>query len=145
MRLPKTPYPTPPEIRHAFALLSQRSTFKAFFDEHVSETVDWKAMGVDYPLAGHWCSRQEFLRCAYDKLHSVLDDDGLVLDVVDVHGGGTDEWAVVELKGRGRCRNGMDFPNTYAWIIKFGGDRRVARVTAYLDTGLVARAFAANS
>ena len=63
-------------------------------------------MGIDYPLAGHWHSREEFLRSAYEKLHSILDEDGLVLDVVDVHGGGIDEWAVVELKGRGRCRNG---------------------------------------
>ena len=29
-----------------------------------------------------------------------------MLDIVDVHGGGVDEWAVVELKGRGLCRNG---------------------------------------
>ncbi|KAG0644043.1 hypothetical protein HOY80DRAFT_1031595 [Tuber brumale] len=145
MHLPKTPYPTPPEIRDAFALLSRRSTFKTFFDEHVSATVDWTAMGVDYPLAGHWHSREGFLRSAYEKLHSILDENGLVLDVVDVHGGGLYEWAVVELKGRGRCRNGMDFPNTYAWIVKFGEDRRVIKVTAYLDTGLVARAFAGNS
>jgi len=39
----------------------------------------------------------------------------------------------------------MDFPNTYARIVKFGEDRRIVKVTAYLDAGLAARAFAANS
>ena len=48
-------------------------------------------------------------------------------------------------KGGEGCHTGMDFPNTYAWIVKFGEDRRIVKVTAYLDTGLVARAFAANS
>ena len=75
-------------------------------------------MGIDYPLAGHWHSREEFLRSAYEKLRSILDEDGLVLDIVDVHGGGVDEWAVVELKGRGRCRNGelIDQPTNRTYV-----------------------------
>jgi hypothetical protein len=98
-----------------FSLLSSNSTASRFFLEHVHPDVDWTAMGVDYPLAGHWTSRDEFLKDAFEKMHAILDDNGLQLDVqgiyqaarVNEENGGEDEgYAIVELKARGKCKNG---------------------------------------
>ena len=48
---------------------------------------------------------------------------------------------VAQLKGHAKLRSGVPYDNTYCFVFRFAGDS-VAEVTEYLDSALVARAFA---
>jgi len=48
---------------------------------------------------------------------------------------------VAQLKGHAKLRSGVPYDNTYCFVFRFAGDS-VAEVTEYLDSSLVARAFA---
>jgi ketosteroid isomerase-like protein len=51
--------------------------------------------------------------------------------------------AVVELGSLATARNGMRFDNRYCWVVYFRNDV-IIRVSAYLDSALVARLFEEN-
>ena len=43
----------------------------------------------------------------------------LKLQVKNVIGGGEQDWAVLELAANGVCKNGMEYPQRYAWFLHF--------------------------
>ncbi|RMX89956.1 hypothetical protein D0867_15378 [Hortaea werneckii] len=72
--------------------------------------------------------------------------DPLSLQVINVVGGGRDqEWALVELKADAVCKNGMPYPQRYAWVMRFDESGMIVQVRAYLDSALVQRAVDSNS
>jgi ketosteroid isomerase-like protein len=42
----------------------------------------------------------------------------LVLNIKNVIGGGEQEWAAVEMTADSVCKNGMNYDQTYAWIVR---------------------------
>lgn len=71
-------------------------------------------------------------------------DSPLRLHVVNIIGGGSEEWAVVELKNVGKTNKGMDYNQTYCWCTRWkplseDDQGKIVQVRAYLDTGLVDR------
>ncbi|KAI7209612.1 hypothetical protein KC333_g8637, partial [Hortaea werneckii] len=72
--------------------------------------------------------------------------DPLALQVINVVGGGGDqEWALVELKADAVCKNGMPYPQRYAWVMRFDENGTIVQVRAYLDSALVQKAVDSNS
>ena len=106
------PYPTAPEITAIFAPLAEGNP--AVFFALVSPTVHWTVMGT-HPLAGTYTDLERFQKATFARLGAIMkDDDPIKLEVVNVVGGGGQEWAVTELKARGTCKNGLRFGNRYA-------------------------------
>ncbi|KAK0932540.1 hypothetical protein LTR29_015868 [Friedmanniomyces endolithicus] len=69
----------------------------------------------------------------------------LQLKVVNVVGGGADQdWATVELEANGVCKNGMPYPQRYAWVMRFDESGTIVQVRAYLDSALVQKAVDQN-
>jgi len=52
----------------------------------------------------------------------------LKLKVVNVMGGGDEAWAVVELEANAVCKNGMDYPQRYAWVMRFDETGTIVQV-----------------
>ncbi len=52
----------------------------------------------------------------------------LQLKVVNVVGGGDQPWAVLELEANATCKNGMEYPQRYAWILRFDDKGIVVQV-----------------
>ena len=62
----------------------------------------------------------------------------LAIDIVSMTAEG--DRVVVEARGRATLLSGAPYDNTYCFVFRLAGDR-VAEITEYLDTALVARAF----
>ncbi|KAK4543658.1 hypothetical protein LTR36_005303 [Oleoguttula mirabilis] len=69
----------------------------------------------------------------------------LSLNVVNVVGGGDEDWALVELEANSVCKNGMEYPQRYAWVMRFDKSNTIVQVRAYLDSALVQQAVDSNS
>ena len=50
----------------------------------------------------------------------------------------------MELIANAECKNGLDFDNTYAWVLRFNEEGKVVQVRAYLDSALVQQAIVEN-
>ncbi|KAK3671153.1 hypothetical protein LTR78_008954 [Recurvomyces mirabilis] len=101
-----------------------------FFDR-VSPNVVWDVMAS-------W--KKGALGVINDRLKSPLS-----LKVVNVVGGGPDQdWALVELEANGVCKNGMEYPQRYAWVMRFDEHGIIVQVRAYLDSALVQKAVDQN-
>ena len=111
---------------------------KGFFD-HVADDVDWTVEGT-HPLAGHYCSKADFLAHTFDKLENVLLQ-GAKLHLENALL--SDPWAVVELYSLATAKNGLKFDNRYCWLCRFD-EGTIVEVRAYLDSALVARLFKEN-
>ncbi|KAK5675131.1 hypothetical protein LTS10_012205 [Elasticomyces elasticus] len=68
----------------------------------------------------------------------------LKLKVVNVLGGGDQDWATVELEANSVCKNGMEYPQRYAWVMRFDKNNTIVQVRAYLDSALVQKAVDQN-
>ncbi|KAK3629147.1 hypothetical protein LTR56_016151 [Elasticomyces elasticus] len=68
----------------------------------------------------------------------------LKLKVVNVLGGGDQDWATVELEANSVCKNGMEYPQRYAWVMRFDENGTIVQVRAYLDSALVQKAVDQN-
>ena len=100
------------KITTIFTLLAEGNP-SAFF-AHVSPTVHWTVMGTR-PLAGTYHSISEFQEATFARLSEFMKkDDPVRLEVVNVAGGGEQEWAVTELKVLGTCKDGFVLVNPYA-------------------------------
>lgn len=65
------------------------------------------------------CARlEDWKKNALGKINAILDSP-LKLKVVNVVGGGDQPWAVLELEADGTCKNGMKYPQRYAWVLRF--------------------------
>ncbi|KAJ7705514.1 ketosteroid isomerase-like protein, partial [Mycena rosella] len=132
--------PTKTEIRAIFAPLSVPDG-DAFF-VHVADDVHWTVMG-HHPLAGRYTSKQAFIDGTFQRLGRTMKQP-IKLVLQNVVGGGQENHGVVELKAVAVCKNGLDFDNRYAWVVKFNLERKIVQVHAYLDSELVKRALEEN-
>lgn len=105
--------------------------YEAFF-AHVAEDVDWTVFG-SHPLAGHYCSKNEFVSATFARIGKVLQG-GTQLRVIHVSTDGA--WATVEMQSMATALNGMRFDNRYCWVVRFEGNL-IVQVRAYLDSALV--------
>ncbi|KAF2484452.1 hypothetical protein BDY17DRAFT_128673 [Neohortaea acidophila] len=97
-----------------------------------------------HPAAGHFTSLQDWKDNALGVANGFLSEP-LKLTLVNVVGGGEQEWAFIELKADATCKNGMAYPQRYAWALKFDKKGIVVQATAYLDSALVQKCYDANS
>ncbi|KAI5370322.1 putative NTF2-like domain superfamily protein [Septoria linicola] len=135
------PYPSAAEIRR-FASSLATSDPSPFFDK-VASDVDWEVMGT-HPAAGRFKSLDAWKKGALEVINVVLREP-LKLEVVNVFGGGDSEWATIELKADSVCKNGMPYPQRYAWLIRFDKSGTIVQAKAYLDSALVQKAIDTNS
>ncbi|KAK3069094.1 hypothetical protein LTR53_012833 [Teratosphaeriaceae sp. CCFEE 6253] len=97
-----------------------------------------------HPAAGHFTSLETWKHGALGVINQRLTEP-LKLKIVNVSGGGADqEWATVELEANGVCKNGMEYPQRYAWIMRFDDRGTIVQVRAYLDSALVQKAVDQN-
>jgi len=128
---------TPAYVRELFKGL-EKGDGAAFF-AHVADDVDWTVMG-SHPLAGHYCSKSDFIAGTFAKLGQVLPEGAqLHLEHLIVTG----DQAAVELHSLATANNGMRFDNRYCWIVFFEAER-IVRVRAYLDSAMVTKLFEEN-
>jgi len=69
----------------------------------------------------------------------------LQLRVKNVVGGGDQPWAVLELEADATCKNGMEYAQRYAWVLRFDEEGIVVQARAYLDSALVQKAVDSNA
>ena len=69
---------------------------------------------------------------ALGTINAVLDSP-LQLRVVNVVGGSDQPWAVLELEADGTCKNGMKYPQRYAWFLRFDEEGTIVQVCATLS------------
>ncbi|GIZ40927.1 hypothetical protein CKM354_000424700 [Cercospora kikuchii] len=135
------PYPTADEII-GFASALRTADQSPFFDR-VSPNVVWDVMGT-HPAAGHFTSLDAWKKGALGVVNNVLKEP-IKLELVNVFGGGDQEWATVELKADSVCKNGMPYPQRYAWLLRFDEKGIIVQARAYLDSALVQKAVDGNS
>lgn len=59
------------------------------------------------------------------------------LKIKNIIGGGEgEEWCTVEMENEGKCKNGMEYNQRYAWCVRWEG-KSIMEVRAYLDTALL--------
>jgi len=51
------------------------------------------------------------------------------------------DWVAVKGTGTARTKTGVDYNNTYCWVLGLNADGKIREVTEYLDTELVTAAF----
>ncbi|KAK5738652.1 hypothetical protein LTR17_005784 [Elasticomyces elasticus] len=112
------------------------------FFERVSPNVVWDVMGT-HPAAGHFTSLESWKKGALGVINERLKEP-LKLKVVNVLGGGDQDWATVELEANSVCKNGMEYPQRYAWVMRFDENGTIVQVRAYLDSALVQKAVDQN-
>lgn len=98
-----------------------------------------------HPVAGRFTSRSDFYDATLKRLGAILKEP-LKMRIRNVIGGGDHEWAVVELIAQAECKNGLNYEQMYAWVVRFSPkpDAKVIQVRAYLDSALVKQAVEEN-
>ncbi|EME49837.1 hypothetical protein DOTSEDRAFT_20246 [Dothistroma septosporum NZE10] len=134
------PYPSKAEIQERAASLATDDNTPFF--SRVSPNVVWDVMGT-HPAAGRFTNLEDWKKGALGVVNKILSEP-LKLKVVNVVGGG-DEWATLELEANATCKNGMAYPQRYAWVLRFDEDGTVVQARAYLDSALVQKAVDGNS
>ena len=105
----RTAYPSKHRITQIFSSLSE-GNFTAFF-AHVAPDVHWTLMGT-HPLAGQYFNRTIFATDALLRLDATFDPlHPSTLKLINVVGGGDEEWSSQELHGLGICKNGKSHMN----------------------------------
>lgn len=110
-----SPYPTKREIEQLCSHLASENA-KPFFDR-VSPNVVWDVIGT-HPASGHFTSLEDWQKGALGVVNKSLSRP-IKLNVVNVIGGGDQEWAAVELTADSTGKNGMDYQQKYAWSMRF--------------------------
>lgn len=87
------------------SLAEGSSGSKQFLHDHVANDVDWTVEG-HHPLAGHYTSKDAFVKATFGRLERIMREPGLRLVVENVVRGTEDGFAVVELKAVAVCKNG---------------------------------------
>ncbi|KAI7366767.1 hypothetical protein KC354_g3918 [Hortaea werneckii] len=94
-----------------------------------------------------WDVMEAWKQGALGTINRILREP-LALKVVNVVGGGSgrdQDWAVVELEASAVCKNGMPYPQRYAWVMRFDENGIIVQDRAYLDSALVQKAVDSNS
>jgi len=134
------PYPTTSEISQVFSHLA-KGDYDGFW-AHVSPTVEWKVMGT-HPLSGTWHSVEDFKRDTFGRLNPVMTAQ-VQPKVVNVVGGGEQEWSCVELEFDGTFKDGQSYDQKYCWILRWNKEGKVVQVRAYLDGVIIQNGLEAN-
>lgn len=98
-----TKYPNKCQIAQIFDHLRE-DNFTAFFAQ-VAPDVQWTLMGT-HPLAGEYHNRTIFVTNALERLANTLITGTSTLELVQIVGGGDEEWSAQELHAVGVCKNG---------------------------------------
>ena len=122
-------------LRGAFAEFSLGNP--APFFELIGPDVVYTVIGTT-SLSGTFRGRDQLLEQLFAPLGAALATP-IVLTLHDTTVDG--ERVVVQAGGRATLRSGAPYDNTYCFVFRFA-DSRIVEVTEYLDTALVARAFA---
>lgn len=110
-----TMYPDKTHITKVFSHLTGPSPNEKGFWSNVSPTVNWTIEGT-HPGAGQYNNRTVLL-ATFARISAVGKSSApLELSLLNVIGGGSEEWSVQELKVEGVCKNGKHnttpHPNT---------------------------------
>jgi ketosteroid isomerase-like protein len=127
--------PSKSEITTIFAHLS--SGDQDTFFTHVSPTVSWTVMSHSV-LGGTYNSIKSFRESTFARLGPIMDPSTpMSLKIKNIIGGGEgEEWCTVEMENEGKCKNGMEYNQRYAWCVRWEG-KSIMEVRAYLDTALL--------
>lgn len=104
---PQTPpYPNHAQIYNTFSHVAGTDANYTLFFDHVLDNVNWTIEGT-HALAGQY-NNKTVLEAAFLR----IDDTGskgapLLISIVNIIGGGGEEWSVEELQVLGVCRNGV--------------------------------------
>jgi len=134
-------YPSTEEIKQIFQNMETGNYEEVF--KRVASDVDWTVMGT-HPCAGRYRSLADFQESTFKRLGAIMKPPGIRLKVRNVLGGVDQEWAAVELIAEAECKNGLNFDNTYCWVMRFDEEGKVVQVRAYLDSTIVKQALEEN-
>ncbi|KAF2813439.1 uncharacterized protein BDZ99DRAFT_568642 [Mytilinidion resinicola] len=135
-----TPYPTAENIRGMFTSAGNWD-YDAFWS-HVSPDFEWSVMGSSI-VSGTFRGIEEFKANSMDRITRAMK--GPVRPrVVNIAGGGVQEWVAIESEFEGEFKNGRPYNQCYAWFLRFDRQGKVVQVKAYLDTALIDRGLAEN-
>jgi uncharacterized protein len=112
-----------------------RSIGEAYL-ENLADFVQFRIIGSGI-WSGSFRNKSEFLSNVFFALAHELD--GIITlraEQIIVEG----DWACVRAQGRSRVKNGKRYDNDYCMVYRFAGGR-IAQVTEYLDTEMVAYSF----
>lgn len=100
-----TRYPNRARICNTFSHLAGTDANYTLFFEHVLDSVNWTIEGT-HALAGQY-NNKTVLEAAFSRIDETGSQEApLVISIVNVIGGGEEEWSVEELQVLGVCRNG---------------------------------------
>ncbi|KAK5086557.1 hypothetical protein LTR05_003725 [Lithohypha guttulata] len=134
--------PSQEEVLDLFSQLAKQETQKNFFAQ-VRDDVNWWIVGST-PMSRTYTSKQDFQNATLEILNKKVLGQPLCMRVVNVVAG--KDQAVGELEAiDATCRNGLEYPMRYCWVLHFDDDGKIDRVRAYLDTELLSKAIAQNS
>jgi ketosteroid isomerase-like protein len=122
-------------VRGAFARLGRGDP--AGLVDLLATDVTYTLIG-DTAVSGTFRGRETVVKKLFGPLGAALAGP-LVLDIRMLTA--EDDRVAVQAVGRARLKSGAPYDNTYCFVFRFAGTQ-VAEVTEYLDTALVARAFA---
>ncbi|KAF2092993.1 hypothetical protein NA57DRAFT_61852 [Rhizodiscina lignyota] len=135
-------YPDKGQITKIFNFLGD-GNYTAFLS-YVAPEVSWTIMGT-HPLAGQYPTRTLFTTDALERLgNTFVVGQEASPKLVRVIGGGEEEWSVQQLHALGKCKNGLVFDNTYAWVTRWNTDGIIVEADAYLDSTLIQQAITEN-
>jgi len=140
----KTTYASKHEICQIFSPLATSTPINAtsLYDA-ISPDVSWTIEGT-HPLAGTYPNRDLFWN-SFTRITATQDPQHpWKLELINIVGGGEEEWSTVELRISGPCKNGLYFDNRYAWVLRWSTGRKIVEARAYLDSALVAAAIIQN-
>ncbi|KAH8806120.1 hypothetical protein F5884DRAFT_860703 [Xylogone sp. PMI_703] len=132
------PYPTKDYIRSLLDSV-EHGDGSAFWSQ-VAPDVDWTVMGAS-PPAGRYLSLDECMQATYHKLQKFIDGQ-LKLSIRHLLVDGL--WSTLELEARGVCKNGRQYVNAYALIMRWSEEGKVVEVRDYLDTALIKEVWEEN-
>ncbi len=133
-------------------LSSENASERTSFFDHVLDNVNWTIMGHS-PMSKTYTSKYDFINATLQVLGNQVLKGPLRMyaynAIVAAPSEDGSQQAVVEMRALdAECRNGMTYDMTYCWVCTFidvEGERRIAKVRAYVDSDLLTRAIKENT
>jgi ketosteroid isomerase-like protein len=161
-----TSYPNQAQICTIFShAAGANANYSAFFAQ-VVDNVNWTIEGT-HPLAGQY-NNKTVLEAAFVRIDATGSKASpLIISIMNIIGGGAEQWSVQELEVTGICKNGkfithptklrksclapwnnlqtgLVFDNRYAWATRWNTAGFIVEARAYLDSTLVTAAINLN-
>ncbi|KAF2095580.1 hypothetical protein NA57DRAFT_79299 [Rhizodiscina lignyota] len=133
-------YPSKEQIKSIFGKWTDGD--QPGFFTHVADNVNWTVESKT-ALGGTYTSKSDFRTATTTVMGDLIHPDTpFLLRVINVIGGGDEEWAAVELLCDCKTKNMTDYKQTYCWVTKWkllsdDAEGKIVEVRAYLDTALV--------